>query len=56
MTCPQLPMVVTYGSDETEALAQAIDAIEVALASMIEDGDDIPRPDEADGVRSGSPC
>jgi antitoxin HicB len=51
VTCPQLPMVVTYGSDETEALAQAVDAIEVALASMIEDGDDLPRPDGVEGIK-----
>jgi len=41
--CPQLPIVVTYGEDEEAASRHALDAIETALASMIADGEDIPR-------------
>jgi antitoxin HicB len=44
VTCPQLPIVATYGATEAEALHHAVDAIETALASMIEDGVGIPRP------------
>jgi antitoxin HicB len=44
VTCPQLPIVATFGENEADALHHAIDAIETALASMIEDGDEIPRP------------
>ncbi len=45
VSCPQLPMVVTFGETEADARGHALDAIEAALGSMIEDGDDIPRPD-----------
>jgi antitoxin HicB len=41
---PQLPIVATFGESEAEALRHAVDAIERALASMIDDGDSIPRP------------
>jgi len=43
--CPQLPIVLSYGENEEAAAAHAVDAIETALASMIDDGEDIPRPD-----------
>jgi antitoxin HicB len=49
--CPQLPIVVTYGESEEEAKHHAVDAIETALASMIDDGEDIPRPDQSAGIR-----
>lgn len=42
--CPQLPIVATYGDTIEEARLHAVDAIETALASMIGDGEDIPRP------------
>lgn len=42
--CPQLPLVVSFGEDEGAALKNAADAIETAIASMIDDGEDIPRP------------
>jgi antitoxin HicB len=41
--CPQLPIVVTYGEDKKVASRHALDAIETALASMIDDGEEIPR-------------
>ena len=44
VTCEQLPIVATFGETEAEALRYAVDAIETALASMIDDGEDIPRP------------
>jgi antitoxin HicB len=44
VTCPQLPMVVTYGDTEKDALRHAVDALETAVASMIDDGQDVPRP------------
>ena len=44
VTCPDLPVVVTFGETEDEAASHAVDAIETALASMIDDGEDIPAP------------
>lgn len=44
VTCPQLPIVATFGETEAEARRHAVDAIETALASMIDDGEDIPAP------------
>lgn len=44
VTCPLLPLVLTFGSDEEEARRHAVDAIETALASMIDDGEEIPAP------------
>jgi antitoxin HicB len=49
VTCPQLPMVATFGETKEEARVHAVDAIETVLASMIDDGEDIPAPDSADG-------
>lgn len=44
VTCPLLPMVATFGTDEADAFRHGLEAIEVALASMIEDGEDVPVP------------
>jgi antitoxin HicB len=44
VTCPDLPLVTTFGETEADALKHAVDAVETALASMIEDGEDIPPP------------
>lgn len=41
--CPQLPIVVSYGEDAEAASRHARDAIETALASMIDDSEEIPR-------------
>lgn len=49
--CPQLPIVATFGGTEEEARHHAVGAIETALASMIDDGEDIPVPDDAPGER-----
>lgn len=45
-TCPTLPIVATFGESEADARQHAVDAIETALASMIDDGEDIPPSDE----------
>lgn len=45
VTCPQLPIVATFGDTEEDARRHALDAIETALASMIDDGEDIPKPE-----------
>ncbi len=49
VTCPQLPIVVSFGETKDDARHHAVDAIETTLASMIDDGEDIPVPDEMDG-------
>lgn len=49
VSCPALPIVATYGETEAEARKHAVDAIETVLASMIDDGEDIP-PSDGDGV------
>ena len=38
------PNVNTYGDNEAEALARALDALETMLAAMIDDKEDIPAP------------
>jgi antitoxin HicB len=50
VACPQLPIVATYGTDKADALRHADDAIETALASMIDDGEAIPKPDRKAGL------
>lgn len=55
VTCPQLPIVATFGGTVEEARAHAVDAIETALASMIDDGEDIPAPDRKAGERVALP-
>jgi antitoxin HicB len=56
VTCPQLPIVATFGEDEADALRHAVDAIETALSSMIDDGEDIPRPSKSSsGIPVGLP-
>jgi antitoxin HicB len=44
VTCPRLPIVATFGETREDALRHAVDAIETALASMIDDGEEIPHP------------
>jgi antitoxin HicB len=39
---PALPEIVTYGTDEEDALRMAHDAIELALAVRRDEGDEIP--------------
>lgn len=51
VTCPQLPIVATFGETKEDARIHAVDAIETVLASMIDDGEDIPRPNSEPGTR-----
>ena len=46
VTCPDLPIVVTYGEDRDAALHHAVDAIEAVLASMMDDRETIPLPSD----------
>ena len=41
---PDFPNVHTFGNDEEEALARAVDALETILMGMIEDREAIPEP------------
>ena len=50
VTCPQLPIVATFGETEDDACRHAAEAIETALASMIDDGEPVPRPVLQEGV------
>ena len=47
VTFPDVPEAITQGSDFTDALAQATDALEEAIAGRIRRGDPIPEPSEA---------
>lgn len=44
VTFPDIPEAVTFGEDEDEALAYAVDALETMLAARIDDREDIPAP------------
>lgn len=44
VTFPDLPEAITQGEQAAEALAQASDALEEAMAGRIRRGDDIPEP------------
>src|SRR5216683_5528164 len=44
VTFPDFPGVHTFGYNESEALAHALDALETMLRGMIEDREDIPAP------------
>ena len=44
MTFPDFPEAATDGSSEEEALHEAADALEEAIAGRINRGDDIPHP------------
>jgi len=55
VTCPQLPIVATFGETVEAARLHAVDAMETALGSMIDDGEDIPVPDRKPGERVALP-
>jgi len=44
VTFPDVPEAITQGEDVLDALAQAADALEEAVAGRIRRGDDIPAP------------
>lgn len=51
VTFPDFPEAVTFGDDEADALANAVDALETVLAAYITDRRDIPVPSAGDGPR-----
>jgi antitoxin HicB len=44
VTSPELPGLVTYGEDRSDALKHAVGAVEELIAGEIADGRDVPRP------------
>jgi len=46
---PDVPEAITFGEDESDALARAVDALETALMGYITDRRDIPAPSAAAG-------
>jgi antitoxin HicB len=55
VTFPDVPGAITYGSDEDEALANAIDALETIFSALITDRREIPRPSAPRGRKTVSP-
>jgi len=49
VTFPDVPEAITFGADEDEALLQAVDALESALAFYVGDRQPLPTPSPADG-------
>jgi antitoxin HicB len=47
VTFADLPEAITQGNDSADALFQAVDALEEAIAGRIRRGDPIPEPSEA---------
>jgi antitoxin HicB len=47
VTCRDLPEAITQGESIDEALAEAMDALEEAIAGRIDDGRQIPAPSAA---------
>ena len=47
VTCKAFPELTTFGSDEADALAHAVDALEEVIAARIADGIAIPSPSPA---------
>lgn len=52
---PDLPEANTFGKDRADALASAVDCLEVALAGRIKDRVDIPEPSPARGRPTVAP-
>lgn len=52
---PDIPGCVTFGDDEQDALANAVDALETMIAARITDRLDIPAPSGAKGRPTVSP-
>ncbi len=46
VTSPDFPELTTFGDDQDEALARAVDALEEAIAARMYDGKDIPPPSQ----------
>jgi antitoxin HicB len=47
VTFPDVPEAITQGNDVPDALAQAADALEEAIAGRIRRGDSVPEASEA---------
>lgn len=55
VTFPDVPGAITFGEDESEALANAVDALESIFSALIGDRRDIPQPSPARGRKTVSP-
>jgi len=55
VTFPDVPGAITFGEDEPEALAHAVDALETILSALIVDRRDIPEPSPAAGRPTVAP-
>lgn len=55
VTFPDVPGAITFGSDEDEALANAIDALETIFSALITDRREIPPPSAPRGRTTVSP-
>jgi antitoxin HicB len=44
VTCPALPEVSTFGTDEADAHRRSVDAINEAIAARLADGREVPMP------------
>jgi antitoxin HicB len=52
---PDVPGAISYGDDATEALANAVDALESILSVFITDRRDLPAPSSGNGRPTVSP-
>jgi antitoxin HicB len=52
VTFPDVPEVVTFGKDESEALLRAVDALETMLAARIAEAEEVSLP----SASMGRPC
>lgn len=55
VTFPDVPGCITFGADEGEALANAVDALETILSALITDRREIPMPTAPQGRKTVSP-
>jgi antitoxin HicB len=55
VTFPDVPGAITYGDDEAEALANALDALESILSALIVDRRDVPQASQPRGRKTVSP-
>jgi antitoxin HicB len=55
VTFPDVPGAISFGEDESKALANAVDALESIFSALIGDRRDIPRPSPARGRKTVSP-
>lgn len=55
VTFPDVPGAISFGSDEGEALANAVDALETIFSALITDRREIPTPSAPRGRKTVSP-